>query len=101
MPTFVYNMVGTSRRKCVCTTRPRTWLAHWERGTGLELPEKCCAKYCRNYVEVGAHVRIEGEDGRIPWIIPFCQHHNKRPSHEAIELKAGVTLCGAAKVDCS
>lgn len=101
MPSIAYNMVGTSSRKCVCTTGTKSWLGHWERGTGLTLPEKCCAKYCGNVVEVGAHVKLEGEDGRTPWIIPFCQYHNKRPSSEAIELKPGMTLCGAAKVDCA
>ena len=101
MGDFVYNLIGTSGRKCRCRTRPNTWLAHWERGTGLPLPEKCCAKYCRRYVEVGAHVRHHGSDGRIPWIVPFCQHHNKRPPSHAIELKNGVTLCGAAmNIDC-
>jgi hypothetical protein len=65
------------------------------------LPEKCQAKYCGNYVQVGAHVRSEG-DLRTIWIIPFCQHHNKRPSSEAIELKDGVTLVGASvKLDCA
>lgn len=101
MGDIVYNLDGTSRRKCRCTDKPNTWLAHWERGTGEDLPEKCCAKYCGNYVEVGAHVRHDGSDGRIPWIVPFCQWHNKRPSSEAIELKYGVILCGASMTtDC-
>lgn len=99
-PTFVYNMHKTSRRKCRCKTGPKTWVGHWTRGTGLRLPDKCSAKYCRRYVEVGAHVRIEGEDGRTPWIIPFCQYHNKRATSYPIELKHGVTLCGAARIDC-
>jgi hypothetical protein len=101
MPTFVYNMDGTARRKCICKTGSKTWLEHWARGTGESLPDKCAAKYCGREVEVGAHVRAEDEDGRIPWIVPFCQYHNKRPSSEPIELKPGVTLCGAAKVDCA
>lgn len=101
MGDFVKNMEGTSGRKCVCTKGEKTWIAHWERGTGLTRPEKCCAKGCRNDVEVGAHVREDDGDKRTPWIVPFCQHHNKRPSSESIELKWGVTLCGAAKVDCS
>lgn len=100
MGDFVYNMDNTSGRKCQCTTLPKTWLGHWERGTGLNLPAKCCAKYCGNDVEVGAHVKLDGGDQRIAWIVPFCQYHNKRPSSQPIELKWGVTLCGAAKSDC-
>ena len=100
MGDWVINVDGTSGRKCKCTTGVKTWLAHWERGTGLALPLKCCAKYCGTVVEVGAHVK-ELSDKTIIWIIPFCQYHNKRPSSEMIELKDGVTLCGAAvKIDC-
>lgn len=101
MPAIAYNMVGTSRRKCVCKVGPKTWLAHWIRGTRLRLPDKCCARYCRRPVAVGAHVRLEGEDGRTPWIVPFCQFHNKRRSSIPIVLKYGVTLCAAAKIDCA
>ena len=100
MGEFVYNVDGTSVRKCQCSYGSKTWLSHWERGTGLTLPDKCGAKYCSAYVEVGAHVKHIGSDQRIVWIIPFCQYHNKRPSYLQIELKDGVTLCGAAKVDC-
>jgi hypothetical protein len=99
-PSYVNNVVGTSKRKCKCRVGHKTWLSHWERGTGLARPMKCCAKYCRHYVEVGAHVRLFGEDQRIIWIIPFCQYHNKRRHNHSIELKPGVMLCGAAKIDC-
>jgi len=100
MPDYVVNMDGTAGRKCQCTIGTKSWVEHWERGTGLELPEKCSAKYCGNYVQVGAHVKHIGSDQRIAWIVPFCQWHNKRPSNMPIELKPGTTLCGAAKVDC-
>jgi hypothetical protein len=100
MSEYVYNAVGTSGRKCRCTDRDRSWLAHWVRGTGLPLPEKCCAKYCHRYVEVGAHVHHQ-DDLRQIWIVPFCQYHNKRPADERIYLKDGVTLCGASpRIDC-
>ncbi|MGA4634959.1 hypothetical protein ACPA5B_13875 [Pseudomonas solani] len=101
MPHFVYNIDGTSSRKCQCSTIPKTWLGHWERGTGLALPVKCVAKYCGNVTEVGAHVR-DDDDKRIVWIVPFCQYHNKRPSSEPIELKDAVTLCGGSMtIDCA
>ena len=97
---FVINMVGTSKRKCKCSTGSKNWLSHWERGTKLARPTKCCAKFCGRFVQVGAHVKLYGSDQRVAWIIPFCQHHNKRPSNQYIQLKPGVTLCGAAAVDC-
>ena len=98
--TFVKNAVGTSRFKCQCKFGQKSWLGHWERGTGEDLPEKCCAKYCRHRVQVGAHVKIFGESQKTSWIIPFCHYHNKRPDNYYIELKPGVMLCGAARIDC-
>jgi hypothetical protein len=99
--TIVYNVDGTSGRKCVCKVGTKTWLGHWERGTGLAVPDKCSAKGCGKVVEVGAHVKISGDDQRTTWIVPFCQKHNKRPSSQPIALKWAVTLCGAAAVDCA
>lgn len=99
--TFVNNVVGTSKRKCRCKFGHKSWLAHWERGTGEYLPTKCAAKYCTNSVEVGAHVKVFGDDQRIIWIVPFCQYHNKRHKNHYIELKPAVYLCGAAKSDCT
>jgi len=96
MTDHVKNMDGISGRKCVCRTRPNTWLSHWERGTRLQLP----VKSCRNVVEVGAHVKLVGSEQRIAWIIPFCQWHNKHPSNTLIPLKSDVILCGPAKIDC-
>jgi len=101
MADYVRNLTGTAGRKCVCTTGAKTWLGHWERGSGLYLPTKCCAHYCGNVVQVGAHVSLQGSDGRVPWIVPFCQYHNKRNSSVWIRLKGGVTLVGAAAHDCA
>ncbi|HEY1028044.1 MAG TPA: hypothetical protein VGE28_10530 [Pseudomonas sp.] len=100
MPTFVYNLDGTSNRKCQCTDLPRTWLGHWARGTGETLPVTCVAHRCGNAATVGAHVRDE-EDQRIVWIVPFCQKHNKRPSSTPIQLKPGISMCGGSMTgDC-
>lgn len=97
---YVLNAVGTSKRKCKCSDRDKTWLAHWSRGTGMKVPEKCCAKGCGRYTQVGAHV-IDPMDKREIWIIPFCQHHNKRRADVRIYLKPGYKLCGGSwKVDC-
>ncbi len=101
MPSHVKNMTGTSRRKCRCSVGPKSWLGHWQRGSGLARPFKCAARGCRRRVQVGAHVRLIGSDGRVPWIVPFCQFHNKRHRSMRIALKPGVTLVGAAARDCA
>ena len=100
-PLIVYNIVGTSRRKCKCRHGTKSWLHHWCRKTLLSLPTKCVARGCRRSTQVGAHVRREGEDLRIPWIVPFCQFHNKRRSSHPIVLKHGAELCKATMSECS
>ncbi len=101
--TAVYNIDGTSSRKCKCTYsyghligKSNTWLNHWQQGVGAGLPKTCVAYRCRNSPQVGAHVREEGGDGREVWIVPFCQYHNKRPSDERIELKHNTIMCGGS-----
>ncbi len=96
---YVYNMVGTSSRKCTCPSGNGTWVRHWELATGQLLPAKCIAKYCGNPVQVGAHVK-DNDAKLIPWIAPFCQYHNKRPSSELIELKPSYSLAAAVSYDC-
>lgn len=102
MVSFVYNIDRTSRRKCRCIHRhARTWLNHWRRHSGVAMPLKCQASHCRRPVQVGAHVREEGGDGRIVWIIPFCKYHNKRRSSTPIGLKHGAMLVGGSMTaDC-
>lgn len=99
-PMIVYNLVGTSRRKCKCRHGTKSWLDHWCRKTNLMRLQKCAAKGCRKPTQVGAHVRPEGSDRRIPWIIPFCQFHNKRSSSQPIVVKHGVVLCKATMAEC-
>lgn len=101
-PRFVYNIDGTSRRKCKCRRKlgSKTWLGHWCGKTSLQTPLKCCAKFCRRNTEVGAHVRLEGGDRRVPLIIPFCKYHNKRASSQPIEIKPDSQLCKASMAEC-
>jgi len=99
MADFAYNVVGTSHFKCQCTAGSKTWIAHWERATG-NIRDKCRARGCRKFAQVGAHVKVFGWDQRTTWIIPFCQHHNKRPSTQWIQLKPSI-LAAAASSDCT
>ncbi|MCR9163008.1 MAG: hypothetical protein ACE37F_14915 [Nannocystaceae bacterium] len=104
MTTQVYNMVGTTGRKCTCTLGDNSWLGHWALAAGVTLASKklvkCAAKYCASYSEVGAHVKEIGHQV-TPWIVPFCQHHNKRPSSQYITLKPGYTMVACAAHDCT
>ena len=54
----VVNIDGTAGNKCGCGT----WKRHWENETGRRWPSYCGIHGCRNYAEVGAHVRLD--DGR-------------------------------------
>lgn len=98
---MVMNVDGTAGYKCECSTGAKTWLAHWERAHGGPLPDTCRASKCRNPVQVGAHVTVIDGDKRIMWIVPFCQKHNKRPSHVIIELKDQTALYSAARSYCA
>ncbi|MBV1861822.1 MAG: hypothetical protein KUG77_25605 [Nannocystaceae bacterium] len=97
-------MVGTTGRKCKCTNGDASWLGHWALAAGVALHSKkhvkCAAKYCRKYSEVGAHVKDTAY--RVtPWIVPFCQYHNKRPATQLITLKPGYTMVACASIDCT
>lgn len=96
---YVFNMVGTSGRKCTCPSGNGTWLKHWELATGDDLPDKCIAKGCRGEVEVGAHVK-DNDAKLTPWIAPFCQHHNKRSATQLIQLKPTSQLAACGPNDC-
>lgn len=97
---FVYNLDGTGGLRCQCTNLAnKTWLNHWSNISGEDY-NKCRAFRCASMAQVGAHVREEGGDRRIRWIVPFCQYHNKRPSAHPIQLKSGTTLVRAARSQC-
>lgn len=95
----MYNMDGTSHRKCTCPSGNGTWLGHWQLATGLMLPASCIVKGCGSAVEVGAHVK-DNDHQITPWIAPFCQKHNKRPSSQLLQLKPNSVLAAAAGIDC-
>jgi hypothetical protein len=97
---WVYNMVGTSHRKCHCPSGDGTWLKHWRLATQQMLPPKCIVKGCPRRAAVGAHVK-DSDSQVTPWIAPFCQYHNKRPSTQRYELEPMYTLAAAASVDCT
>ena len=93
----VNNLVGTSHLK------PKgkgvtSWKAHHKKHSKVAW-HKCSAKGCRKLATVGAHVRETGSAVKTPYryIVPFCQHHNKRPAGTALLLKKGTKLVGVGK----
>ncbi|MGN0921989.1 MAG: hypothetical protein ACI4NJ_09740 [Cellvibrio sp.] len=76
----------------------KNWLAHWSQGTGLGIPTGCQAYGCCRTAEVGAKVRHIGSNRLIPWIIPFCRYHEKRPREMPVVLKEGSVLYGCSKL---
>jgi hypothetical protein len=95
----VYNMVGTSHRKCTCKSGDGSWLRHWELAAHQVRPAKCIVKGCPRPVRVGAHVK-DGDHRVTPWIAPFCQYHNKRRATVRLALKPTSLLAAAAAIDC-
>lgn len=67
----VTNINGTSANTCKCGS----WLAHWERFSGLSVPKYCPETSCLAKPEVGAHVQKVGINDWF--IIPLCDTHNK------------------------
>ncbi len=102
MPKHVQNLEGTSKRKCKCTgLRSKTWMGHWGKHTGQNLRVKCRAARCPRWAQVGAHVSRIGHDGRVGYIVPFCQKHNKRPRTQILRLKKESPLAPSSMGTCN
>ena len=68
----VSNINGTSTNTCKCGS----WLNHWKKYSGSQLPAYCPESTCVNKPEVGAHVQKEGSSDRGWYIVPLCSKHN-------------------------
>lgn len=67
----IRNINGTSDNQCKCGT----WLKHWEKYSGQELPSYCPVRDCLSTDLVGAHVqKVNGDE----WYIAIlCRGHNQ------------------------
>lgn len=70
----VKNIKGTSPNDCSCGS----WLDHWKKFSGRQLPTYCSEKSCIGKPEVGAHVQKDSSSDRNWYIIPLCAKHNAK-----------------------
>ncbi len=64
------NIPDTSGKTCTCGS----WLDHWKKFSNQSMPTYCPVGGCLEKVEVGAHVKKDGEKG--VYIVPLCKKHN-------------------------
>ena len=86
---IVRNISGTADYACSCGS----WLKHWEKYSGQNLPTYCPEKNCLNKVLVGAHVQKDSILDNSWYIIPLCQEHNK--SAKSLEVANYIKLVSA------
>lgn len=77
----VNNASGTSQCTCKCGS----WLRHWERFTGLAVPQYCPVEHCLEKDIVGAHVKKAESADKNRYIIPLCNKHNKATDTLSVE----------------
>ena len=71
---------GTSDNTCRCGS----WLEHWKKFGGLEVPKFCPEEKCTQKPEVGAHVQRDAVSDRNWYIIPLCGTHNGKKGESLI-----------------
>jgi len=85
----VRNINGTSDNTCKC----RSWINHWEK-YAEKTATMCSATACFISKDlVGAHVQKDDSNNKSWYIIPFCEHHNKKT--EEIEVWSSTILVSA------
>lgn len=86
----VNNVNGTSDNTCKCGS----WLAHWEKFSGQEIPTYCAEKACTAKPEVGAHVQKDSAADKSWYIVPLCSSHN-RETGKSLNLVDSAVLVSA------
>lgn len=76
----VKNVNGTSDNTCTCGS----WLAHWKKFSGKEVPKYCAEVKCTNAPEVGAHIQKDSTVDNNWYIIPMCKTHNAKATELTI-----------------
>jgi hypothetical protein len=85
----VKNINGTSPNTCNCGS----WLDHWIKFSGQELPQYCSELSCVAKPELGAHVQKNSSSDRNWYIIPLCAKHNAKA--ESLDIVDVTTLVSA------
>lgn len=69
---IVRNINGTNDNSCKCGS----WLEHWKKFSGRDLPSFCPEDKCSQKPEVGAHVQKENTTDTAWYIVPLCKSHS-------------------------
>lgn len=86
----IKNINGTSEKTCECGS----WINHWEKFSGEELPSKCPVIGCNNKPEVGAHVQKDEKNDNNWYIIPLCKNCNNKKG-ETLQVENNIKLVSA------
>ena len=86
----VNNINGTSQNKCKCGS----WLEHWKRFSGQDIPSYCPEQKCTQKPDVGAHVQKDNGTDNSWYIIPLCKEHNGKQG-ESITVSDNVKFVSA------
>lgn len=86
----VVNINGTTQNTCSCGS----WLNHWKKFSGQELPAYCPEERCPQKPEVGAHVQMDSSIDSSWYIIPLCKTHNAETGR-ALTVNDSVSLVSA------
>lgn len=70
----IRNINGTSDSTCKCGS----WLDHWRKFSGQQVPAYCPADKCYEKTEVGAHVQKDDSSDHSWYIYPLCKKCNAK-----------------------
>jgi hypothetical protein len=76
----VKNVAGTSDSSCKCSS----WLDHWKKFGGGDLPSYCVESTCLAKPAVGAHVQKDNAIDKSWYIVPLCAKHNAKTSELSV-----------------
>ena len=86
----VKNIKGTSEKTCNCGS----WLDHWTKFSGQQLPQSCREIRCAQKPEVGAHVQKADSTDSKTYIVPLCKTHNAE-TDKTLEIMDSTVLVSA------
>lgn len=86
---WVKNAGGTADKACKCGS----WLDHWKKFSGQNVPTYCPAKDCYEKELVGAHVKKNNSTDTKSYIVPLCNKYNSKD--EAFEISDTYGLVSA------
>lgn len=70
----VKNLNGTKDHTCKCGS----WIKHWEKFSGYDIPQFCSVKDCLGEDIVGGHVQKDSATDKGWYIIPICSSCNAK-----------------------